>query len=180
MVISDFHIPTYCDEHRRGVLQPRLQLGGPDHRQGHQRLHHRPDLRLRPDPWLRHQQRRLFYRSVLQRLIFNPISAAVFGLNISFPHVFHCLDYYEDYAEVRDAGQESDTSLVCVSVLAGALGVILGGLFVRWVVRKARDRRDRGSLGQLTVVSVGESRGNQSGILATDWRDQLNPFANSS
>ena len=69
---------------------------------------------------------------------------------------------------------------MCVSVLAGALGVLLGGLFVRWVVRKARDRRDRGSLGQLTVVSVGESRGNQSGILATDWRDQLNPFANSS
>ena len=67
-----------------------------------------------------------------------------------------------------------------VGILAGALSVILGGLFVRWVVRKARDRRNRGSLSQLTVVSVGESRGNQSGILATDWRDQLNPFASSN
>ena len=89
-------------------------------------------------------------------------------------------DYYEDFAEERDAGQESNASLVGVSVLAGALSVILSGLFIRWVVRKARDRRNRGSLGQLTVVSVGESRGNQSGILATDWRDQLNPFSNSS
>ena len=90
------------------------------------------------------------------------------------------LDYYEDFAEDGDAGEESHGSLVGVSILAGALSVILGGLFIRWCVRKARDRRNRGSLSQLTVVSVGEGRGNQSGILAADWRDQLNPFANSS
>ena len=67
-----------------------------------------------------------------------------------------------------------------MSVLAGALATVLSGLFIRWVVRKVRDKRNRGSLSQLTVVSVGESRGSQSGILATDWRDQLNPFASSS
>lgn len=89
-------------------------------------------------------------------------------------------DYYEDFAEDGDAGQESNASLVGVSILAGALGVILGGLFIRWCVRKARDRRNRGSLSQLTVVSVGESRGNQSGILAADWRDQLHPTASLS
>ena len=83
-------------------------------------------------------------------------------------------DYNDDYAEDEvHSGQGSSTALVVVSLLAGAQSVILGGLFIRWCVRHIRPRRSSSSQNLVTVVNVGEGRGNGSGIIPADLRDQL-------
>ena len=82
-------------------------------------------------------------------------------------------DYNDDYAQdVDNSGQGSNTALVLVSLLAGAQSVILGGLFIRWCVRHIRPRRSSSSQ-NLVTVNVGEGRGNGSGIIPADLRDQL-------
>ena len=63
--------------------------------------------------------------------------------------------------------------MVVVSLLAGAQSVILGGLFIRWCIRRARHRRDSGSQSLVTVVNMNGGRGSGSGILPVDHRDQL-------